>query len=60
MTNEEIHEVMKKPRRAGLVSQYKKIWKQATGEDFRDCLCGNGFNRLYNLCLNYDKKINKK
>lgn len=50
---------MAKPKSAGLIPQYKKIWLQATGRPFEGCMCGNGFSRLYNLCLNYSKNENK-
>ena len=45
------------PKSAGLTSKYKQIWKEATGRNFDECLCGNGFNRLYTICSHYNNKL---
>lgn len=59
MTASEVKEIMAKPKAVELIPKYKLIWKQSTGRPFEGCLCGNGFSRLYNLCLNYSKNDNK-
>lgn len=53
MSKEEIIELMSKPINASKVSEYKAIYKLATGTDWTVCLCGNGFKNLYNACLKY-------
>jgi len=57
MTDEEIKVIMALPKSAGLVPKYKAVWKHITGKPFEGCLCGDGFNRLYNLCKNYSRKL---
>ena len=59
ISRKELEVVMKLPRKAGLINKYKEIYKLATGVAWNSCLCGEGYNRLYNTCLNFSKDTNK-
>lgn len=51
---------MSKPRSASLVNSYKQIYQMATGKPWKSCLCGNGFNRLWQTCYNYSAALKKQ
>ncbi len=53
MENDEIVALMNKPRMASNVGKYKAIYQIATGKPWKGCLCGNGWERLWQTCKNY-------
>lgn len=53
MTNKEIIDLMNKAAQPSKVNEYRAIYKLSTGTDWTQCLCGNGFNNLYNACKKY-------
>lgn len=60
MSNEEIILTMSKPKSAGLINKYKAIFQISTGQPWRGCMCGNGFDRLYNAAKNYALALSKQ
>lgn len=59
ISRKELETVMKLPKSASLINKYKKIWKVCTGRSFDECLCGNGFKRLYTICKACSQDKNK-
>lgn len=57
LSNEEIIDIMTKPKSEIRIEQYKQIWIQATGQVFKPSSCCGTFNRLYELCVNYANKL---
>ena len=53
MTREEVAEIMTKPKSVSRLPQYRQIYYMARGTTFKGCLCGNGFDNLFNVCLSY-------
>lgn len=58
LTKQEIIDIMLVQKKsASNINKYRLIYQQATGNKFKGCLCGNGFNLLYKTCHNFANKI---
>ena len=51
---------MNKPKMSANVPKYKTIYQIATGKPWKGCLCGNGFNTLWQTCKNYSNALAKQ
>jgi hypothetical protein len=59
MKQKDIIYTMSLPKSKSKINEYKKIYLIATGKQWKGCLCGNGFTRLYTTCVNYANTIIK-
>ena len=60
MDANEIIAIMNKPKTTSLVPKYKTIYQISTGKPWKSCLCGNGFNTLWQTCKNYANALAKQ
>jgi len=51
---------MNKPKSNSRVPQYRIIYRMATGQDWRKCFCGNGFDVFFRTCYNYAQGLKKE
>lgn len=56
----EIIEIMDKPRSNSRVAQYRIIYKLATGQEWKKCFCGSGFDIFFKTCKNYAEALKKQ
>lgn len=60
MKENEIIEVMNKRMSSMYINQYKIIYELASGKKWTQCLCGNGMERLYCVCVAYANNLKIK
>ena len=53
MTTDEVIALMAKPKSNSRVPQYRIVYRMATGQDWKKCFCGNGFDIFFRVCQNY-------